>query len=101
MARARTGGNKKKAQAEKRLLGYEDETAICLCPVVKVTYAKKGQTPSLSVSDSKGYQHLSLCGFISEKGELKYQVRQGSFNGKAIRRFLERELGGDTNKSIV
>ena len=32
---------KKKAQAEKRLIGYQDETAICLCPPVKATYAKK------------------------------------------------------------
>jgi transposase len=62
--------------------------------VVKATYAKKGQTPILSVSDSKGYQHLSLCGFISERGELKYQIRQGSFKGQAICRFLEREFGG-------
>jgi transposase len=61
---------------------------------VKATYAKKGQTPTLKVSDSKGYQHLSLSGFISQQGELLYEVRQGSFNGKAMRRFLEKAFGG-------
>ena len=37
---------------------------------------------------------MSLSGFISQQGDLKYELRQGSFNGKAIQRFLRREFGG-------
>lgn len=88
----------KKAHFQKPITGYQDETAICLCLVVKSIYANRGCTPTLSVSDSKAYQHLSLSGFISQQGDLKYEIGQGRFNGKAIERFLRREFGGRTRQ---
>lgn len=44
----------------------------------------------LTVNDIKKYQHLSISAFISEKGELFYEVREGNFNGKAIVRQLKK-----------
>ena len=79
---------------EKRLISYQDETAVSLCPVCKTTYSPRWLTPKLSVYDTKGYSHLSLSGYISEKGDLYYEIRQGSFNGKSIVHFLEKGFTG-------
>lgn len=44
----------------------------------------------LKVADTKGYAHLSVAAVISEKGHLYYQVRESSFNGRAICRLLDK-----------
>lgn len=76
------------------MIAYQDEAAIYLCPSTLSTYAPKGQTPVLIVSDTKKYQHLSISAFISEKGEFFYELRQGNFNGKAIVRQLKKTFHG-------
>ena len=84
-----------------RLLSYQDETGVSLCPVCKTTYSLKGITPELKVYDTKGYSHLSLAGYISENGDMYYEVRQGSFNGKAIANFLEKGFTGRKKQKHV
>lgn len=93
-----TTGNKKKAGQEQRIIGYQDEAAVCLCPPKGSTYARKGRTPVLKVADSKKYAHLSLSAYISEQGELYYEVRESSFNGAAIARFLKKSFTGRKRK---
>ena len=61
-------GLKKKAHEEGRIIHFQDEAAICLMPVMRATYAKRGKTPILPVNDSKRYKHLSISAFISENG---------------------------------
>lgn len=94
MESQRTTCLKKESAEQGRIIAYEDEAAICLCPPTKRTYALRGQTPVLKVGDSKKYQHLSMSALMSEKGDLFYEVREGSFNGKALVRQLEKNFGG-------
>lgn len=83
---------------EQRIIGYQDEAAVCLCPPKGSTYALKGQTPVLEVADSKKYAHLSVSAHITSEGELNYAVRTSSFNGAAIVGFLEKTFTGRKKK---
>lgn len=84
--------------AEQRVVGYQDEAAICLCPPKGSTWALKGQTPILEVADTKKYAHLSVSAHITSEGELNYEVRSSSFNGHAIVRFLRKTFTGRKRK---
>lgn len=52
-----------------------------------MTYAPKGQTPVLQ-HESKHYKKLSVAVFITEQGDLYYEVRTCNFHQNAIVRFM-------------
>jgi transposase len=60
-----------------------------LLPSIGCSYAPCGQRPVIE-TDSKNRLRLSLSAVITPQGELFYQVRQGSFNGAAIVRFIQK-----------
>ncbi len=71
------------------MIGYQDESGVCLLPSVAYSYAPCGQRPLLE-ADSKNRLKLSLSVVITAQGQMYYQVRQSSFNGAAIVRFIKK-----------
>lgn len=57
-------------------------------PAVAYSYAPRGQRPVI-VADARNRLKLSLSVVITPQGEMYYQVRQGTFNGAAIVRFIK------------
>jgi transposase len=74
----------KKSEGEKRVIAYQDESALCQCPNTGSTSAPIGETPILRENDTNRYQRLSIRVFKSETRELFYEVREGNLNGTAI-----------------
>jgi len=99
MEKRKNKRNKKRAQKENALIYYADEASLELLPSVHRTYSKKGITPI--IKNRCRYSKLSLISAISERGKLIYQIRQGTFNGKAIVRFLKFLLKGKRRKIIL
>ena len=60
-----------------------------LLPAVGYSYAPCGQRPVIE-ADSKNKLKVSLSAVITPQGNLFYQVRQGTFNGAAIVRFIKK-----------
>jgi transposase len=81
--------NKKKAQQQQRELAYQDEAGVCLLPSVGASYAPCGERPVI-LADSKNKLKVSLSVVITPQADLYYEVRQGTFNGAAIVRFLKK-----------
>jgi transposase len=89
MEAAKLANYQKKAEQEKSLIGYQDEAGVCLLPAIGYSYAPCGQRPLIE-ADSKNRLKLSLSVVITTQGQMYYQVRQSSFNGAAIVRFIKK-----------
>ena len=89
MERRKITSNKKKAEQEQSELAYQDEAGVYLLPSVGYSYAPPGQRPVI-VADAKNRLKLSLSVVITPQAELYYEVRQGSFKGAAIVRFIKK-----------
>lgn len=63
------------------------------------TYWRKGCRPV--IEHKCKYSKLALISAISESGKMIYQVRQGTFNGKAIVYFLKRLVKYTRRKIIL
>jgi transposase len=87
--RRKVTGYKKKAEQEQSQLAYQDEAGVCLLPSVGYSYAPRGQRPVIT-ADAKNRLKLSLSVVITPQADLYYEVRQGSFNGAAIVRFIQK-----------
>ncbi len=86
---------KKRAKAEGRTIVFVDESAFYLLPMAVRTYAPCGQTPVLRVPLS--YDHLSAIGAITPEGRIFMQIRDHSYKGPDVVRFLQlllREIAG-------
>lgn len=59
-----------------------------MLPSIGYSYAPCGQRPVL-LADSKNKLKLSLSVVITPQADMYYEVRQGTFNGAAIVRFLK------------
>ena len=74
---------------------FVDESAFYLLPMAVHTYAPCGQTPVLRVPLS--YDHLSAMGGITPEGRIFMQIRDHSYKGPDVVRFLQlllREIPG-------
>lgn len=87
MGKRKIADYKKKAAQQKSELAYQDEAGVYLLPAVGYSYAPCGQRPVI-VADSKNRLKLSLSVVITPQADMYYEVRQGTFNGAAIVRFL-------------
>jgi transposase len=67
---------------------YSDECGVYLLPLVKSTWAPKGQTPV--IREQCTYEHLSLIAAISPAGNLVYGCQEKAYDGNAIAEFLNR-----------
>jgi transposase len=91
---------KKKAIEEDYEIRFHDEATLQLCANVIKTYSPRGQTPTLALYDTKGYQYVCLASSISECGKMFFQIRDNSFKGEGIIQYLK-DLLASTNKKIL
>jgi transposase len=66
---------------------FSDECGVYLLPMVRQTWAPKGNSPVLR--EHCGYEHLSIAGAISSCGNLVFWCRKSSFKGFECAAFLE------------
>jgi transposase len=92
---------KLKAEKEGYELYYHDESTLQLCHNIVKTYAPKGQTPTLALQDTKGYQYVCLASSINAKGDMFFQIRPSAFNGEALVVYLEELLKTTTKKVMI
>ena len=86
---------KKKSNEEKRLLAFQDESAVRLLPCISRTYWPKGCTPLIKC-DAKNKPYVSISGVITPEGKSYFEVReQEGFKQKGMTRFLD-----NTTKSL-
>jgi transposase len=100
MAKGRLAQSKKKALTEDYEIHFHDESTVQLSANVIKTYSLRGQTPILSLYDTKGYQYVCLASSITPEGKLFFQLRDNSFKGAAIIDYL-RALLKTTHKKIL
>jgi transposase len=81
---------KERAQRERRVLIFVDESGFYLLPGVVKTYAPKGLTPVVYEWQSR--DHLSVMGGITLRGKVYTLVRQVALNGLHAVLFLEHWL---------
>ncbi len=71
-------------------MAFADESGFHMLPSVVRTWAPVGETPALA-SPAK-YEHLSVASAVTLSGSLVTQIREGSFDGAGIVRFLKHLL---------
>jgi transposase len=76
----------RRAQRERRLLVFEDESGFYLLPGVVRSYAPEGQTPVLREKQTR--DHLSVMGGMTPTGKVYTLARQESLNGMHSIEFL-------------
>ena len=76
-----------------------DEAGLGLLPSLHRTFSRKAQ-PLVLKTKTKHHQ-LSLASAIAETGNLFYEVRQCSYNGNAIVRFLRNLLKRKRKKILI
>lgn len=91
---------KKKALDEDYAIYYHDESTLQPCANIVSTYAPKGETPVLSLYDTKGYQYVCIAGSICETGDMFFHIRNTSFKGDGIVTYLK-ELLKSTSRKIM
>jgi transposase len=80
---------RRKAEQAQSQLAYQDEAGVSLLPSVGYRYAPRGQRPVIT-ADAKNRSKLSLSVVITPQADWYYEGRQGSFNGAAIVRFIQK-----------
>lgn len=89
----------KKAEAEKRVILYVDESACYLLPLLAHTWAPSGQTPLLV--EQAGRQHLSLIAAIAPNGRLYLAGQDQPFTGEDIVWFLQKLCGRYRKRDLL
>lgn len=92
-ARALAPG-KKNARRRGAFIVFEDESGVSLTPVVRRTWAPRGQTPVLHARFN--WKRVSMAGALCYRAEgssarVVFQTRPGAYNDEALIEFL-REL---------
>lgn len=101
MVRRRTTRVKKKALEEGYEIYFHDESTLQLCANVVKTYSPRGQTPILTLHDTKGYQYVCLASSINASGKMFFQIRDNSFKGDAIIEYLKALLDSTFGKIML
>src|SRR5512138_882287 len=77
---------RRRAQRERRVLVFEDESGFYRLPGVIRTYAPEARTPVLHETQTR--DHLSVVGGMTPEGKLYALARQRSLNGLDVIEFL-------------
>ena len=80
----------RRANRERRVLVFEDESGFYLLPGLVRTYAPEGQTPVIREKQTR--DHLSVMGGMTPEGKVYTLARRESLNGMHSIEFLEHLL---------
>lgn len=73
---------------EKRLLVFQDESAVRILPSLSKSYSPIGSSPLL-LCDATNRDYVSISGVISHKGGIYFEVREmEGFKRKGLTRFM-------------
>ena len=91
MGQAALASPKKIARRQHALIIFEDESGVSLKPVVRATWAPRGQRPVLR--HRFGWKRLSVAGALAFEADgsaahLVFQLRPGAYNDVALIQFL-------------
>ena len=78
---------------------FSDECGVYLLPMLRQTWAPKGQTPILH--EHCGYEHLSIAAAISSCGNLVFWCRKSSFKGFECAVFLDYTAFCYRNRGLI
>ena len=78
---------------------FADEASVSINAPVRRTYAPRGQRPVIKTNSEVG-KRVYAASAISENGDLFHQVREKSFDARAIIEFL-RSILQKLNKKII
>ena len=90
---------KARAQSEGAVIYWGDETAVKEDAHWVRGYAPKGQTPVLTVPAR--WQSLSMISAISPRGEVQFQIVEGSINSERFIAFLATLVDGAPRKIFL
>ena len=90
---------KARACRENAVIFFGDETAVKEDGNWVRGYAPRGQTPVLSVPTR--WEKLSMISAISPRGEVSFQIVEGSINADRFIEFLGQLIGGARQKIIL
>lgn len=89
---------KKEAKKEKRQIYFEDESGFRSTDNKGKTWAPKGERPIVKTTGARF--GLNAISALSTKGELRFSLYEGSFNGEVFIDFLKKLLAG-TSQNIT
>ena len=103
MGQAALASTKKIARRQHALIIFEDESGVSLRPVVRATWAPRGQRPVLR--HRFGWKRLSVAGALAYEADgsdahLVFQLRPGAYNDVALIQFLS-ELNQLEQRPVV
>ena len=103
MGQAALASTKKIARRQHALIIFEDESGVSLRPVVRATWAPRGQRPVLR--HRFGWKRLSVAGALAYEADgsaahLVFQLRPGADNDVALIQFLS-ELNQLEQRPVV
>ena len=81
---------KKKAQKEKAVIYFGDETGMRSDHQAGTSYAPQGETPVIKRTGKRF--SLNMISSISNKGHLRFMIIDGKFNGEVFMRFLKQMI---------
>ncbi len=92
MGRAAVAAGKKNAQRQRAWLVFEDESGLSQHPVVRRTWAPRGETPILTHT-LNNWQRLSVAAALAfrwdgRRTRLYFQTRAGNYTTEALIAFL-------------
>ena len=92
MGPASLADSKKNARRQRAWLVFEDESGVSQQPVVRRTWAPRGQTPVLT-STGANWQRLSVAGALAFRWDARrtrfyFQTRSGSYTDVALIGFV-------------
>ena len=91
--------NEKKADLERRILVFVDESGFYLLPAAVRSYAPRGETPILKVFQTR--DHLSVMSGVTPQGWLFTMTRDEALKGLDSVRFLNHLLSQTERKLLV
>ena len=93
----------KRARRQNALIVFEDESGVSLLPVVRATWAPRGQTPVLR--HPFNWKRLSLAGALAYEPDgsdahLFFELRPGAYNDETLIAFLS-ELNEVEQRNVL
>lgn len=86
----------KKANKEKAIIKFSDETGISLNTYYGKSYALKGKTPSIKLPSLR--THISMISSISRSGLLEFTLYRKGLDSDKFIDFLEKQIKNQTSK---
>jgi len=81
------------------MLYFQDESSVSLVPVLGTTWAKKGETPKVKVTGSRG--SICLSSAISPAGRMVFRIEKKTVNSKTFVDFLKQIMKNHRWRKII